>query len=73
MSCERSTYPSRDGSPWPVFQSRATRRDPRSAVRLAARYGVEMPIAREVAAVLFEKRSPRRAAEALMARALKFE
>ena len=45
----------------------------RAAVRLAARYGIEMPIAQEVAAVLFDKRSPRRAAQALMARALKFE
>ncbi len=45
----------------------------RAAVRLATRYGIEMPIAQEVAAVLFDKRTPRRAAEALMARALKFE
>jgi glycerol-3-phosphate dehydrogenase (NAD(P)+) len=45
----------------------------RAAVRLAARYGIEMPIAQEVADVLFARRSPRRAAEALMARALKFE
>jgi glycerol-3-phosphate dehydrogenase (NAD(P)+) len=45
----------------------------RAAVRLAARYGIEMPVAAEVAAVLFEGRSPREAAEALMTRALKFE
>lgn len=44
-----------------------------AAVRLAAGYGIEMPIAQEVAAVLFHRRSPRRAAEALMTRALKFE
>jgi len=45
----------------------------RAAVRLAARYGMEMPIAQEVAAVLFGGRSPRRAAGALMTRALRFE
>jgi glycerol-3-phosphate dehydrogenase (NAD(P)+) len=45
----------------------------RAAVRLAGRYGMEMPIAQEVAAVLFEGRSPRPAAEALMTRALRFE
>ena len=44
-----------------------------AAVRLAARHGIEMPIAQEVAAVLFEGRSPRQAADALMARALRFE
>ncbi len=45
----------------------------RAAVRLAARYGIAMPIAQEVAGVLCDQRSPRQAAEALMARALKFE
>ena len=44
-----------------------------AAVRLAARYGIEMPIAQEVTAVLFERRGPRQAADALMTRALKFE
>ena len=44
-----------------------------AAVRLAARHEIEMPIAQEVSAVLFEGRSPRQAAEALMTRALKFE
>ncbi len=44
-----------------------------AAVRLAARHGIEMPIAQEVSAVLFEGRGPRQAAEALMTRALKFE
>ncbi len=44
-----------------------------AAVRLAERHGIEMPVAQEVSAVLFEGRSPRQAAEALMTRALKFE
>jgi glycerol-3-phosphate dehydrogenase (NAD(P)+) len=44
-----------------------------AAVRLAARYGIEMPIAQEVTAVLFDHRGPRQAADALMTRALKFE
>ena len=40
---------------------------------LDARHGIEMPISQEVARVLFDHQSPRRAAEALMARTLKFE
>ena len=45
----------------------------RSAVALGERHGVELPIAREVAAVLFEGKSPRRAISDLMERELKAE
>ncbi|MFQ5843651.1 MAG: NAD(P)H-dependent glycerol-3-phosphate dehydrogenase [Planctomycetota bacterium] len=45
----------------------------RAAVALADRHGVEMPIAREVHAVLFEGRPPRDAVAALLARPLKEE
>ncbi len=45
----------------------------RTAVALAARHGVELPIAREVAAILFEGKSPQRAVTALMERDLKAE
>ncbi|HVH08775.1 MAG TPA: NAD(P)H-dependent glycerol-3-phosphate dehydrogenase [Gemmatimonadales bacterium] len=45
----------------------------RSAVTLAAHHGVELPIAREVAAVLFEGKAPGRAIAALMERELKAE
>ena len=45
----------------------------RSAVALAERHGVELPIAREVAAILFEGKPPTRAVTDLMDRALKAE
>ena len=45
----------------------------RSAVALAERHGVELPIAREVAAILFEGKTPTRAVTDLMDRALKAE
>lgn len=45
----------------------------RNAVALGARHGVELPIAREVSAVLFEGRAPREAVAALMERDLKPE
>jgi len=45
----------------------------RSAVALGERHGVELPIAREVAAVLFQGKSPRRAVADLMERELKAE
>ena len=45
----------------------------RSAVALGERHGVELPIAREVAAVLFQGKSPRRAVSDLMERELKAE
>ena len=45
----------------------------RSAVALAERHGVELPIAREVAAVLFQGKSPGRALSDLMERELKAE
>ena len=45
----------------------------RSAVTLGERHGVELPIAREVAAVLFHGKSPRRAVADLMERDLKAE
>jgi len=45
----------------------------RSAVTLAERHGVELPIAREVAAVLFHGKSPGRAVADLMERDLKPE
>jgi glycerol-3-phosphate dehydrogenase (NAD(P)+) len=45
----------------------------RSAVALGERHGVELPIAREVAAVLFEGKSPRQALTDLMERELKPE
>ena len=44
-----------------------------AAVGLADKFGVEMPICREVHAVLFEGRSPRDAVRDLMARPLKAE
>ena len=44
-----------------------------AASRLAERHGVEMPITRQVAAVLFEHASPREAIQALMERTLKAE
>src|SRR5205823_6583675 len=45
----------------------------RSAVTLAERHGVELPIAREVAEVLFHGKSPGRAVTDLMERDLKAE
>lgn len=45
----------------------------RAAVRLAARYGVEMPIAAKVAEVLFDGKAPRQAIAELMERTLKPE
>ena len=45
----------------------------RSAVTLAERHGVELPIAREVAEVLFRSKPPRQAVADLMERELKAE
>jgi len=45
----------------------------RTAVALAARHGVDLPIAREVAAILFEGKAPRLAVADLMERELKRE
>ena len=45
----------------------------RAASRLAERHGVEMPITRQVAAVLFEGASPRECIQVLMERTLKAE
>jgi glycerol-3-phosphate dehydrogenase (NAD(P)+) len=45
----------------------------RSAVTLAERHGVELPIAREVTAVLFQGKAPRQAVADLMERELKAE
>jgi len=45
----------------------------RAAVALGARQGVELPIAGEVAAILFEGKPPRQAIAALMERAPKAE
>ena len=45
----------------------------RAARDLAARYGVEMPITEQVAAVLFEHASPRESIQLLMERTLKAE
>ena len=45
----------------------------RAASRLAERHGVEMPITRQVAAVLFEGASPRDCIQVLMERTLKAE
>ncbi len=45
----------------------------RAAVELAAQVGVELPIAREVASVLFEGKPPRQAIGDLMERSLKSE
>jgi glycerol-3-phosphate dehydrogenase (NAD(P)+) len=45
----------------------------RAAVTLAARHGVELPIAEQVAAVLFQGKSPRHAVADLMERELKAE
>jgi glycerol-3-phosphate dehydrogenase (NAD(P)+) len=45
----------------------------RAAVGLAARHGVEMPIATQVHAVLFEGRAPREAVQDLLARPLREE
>ncbi|MGZ8718781.1 MAG: NAD(P)H-dependent glycerol-3-phosphate dehydrogenase [Aeromicrobium sp.] len=45
----------------------------RAASRLADRHGVEMPITRQVAAVLFEGASPRECIQVLMERTLKAE
>lgn len=45
----------------------------RSAVALGERHGVELPIAREVAAILFENKAPAQAVTDLMDRALKAE
>src|SRR5213594_1851419 len=45
----------------------------RSAVTLGERHGVELPIAREVTAVLFQGKSPRQAVSDLMERELKAE
>jgi glycerol-3-phosphate dehydrogenase (NAD(P)+) len=44
-----------------------------AASRLAARHGVDMPITRQVAAVLFEGASPRESIQTLMERTLKSE
>ena len=44
-----------------------------SVMALAERYGVEMPITRQVAAVLWEGRSPEEALEELMSRTSKDE
>jgi glycerol-3-phosphate dehydrogenase (NAD(P)+) len=48
-------------------------RTSRAALGLATRFGVEMPIVREVCAVLFESKSPRQAVTDLMERAAKPE
>jgi glycerol-3-phosphate dehydrogenase (NAD(P)+) len=45
----------------------------RSAVGLAARHGVELPITAQVAAILFEGKAPRQAVADLMERTLKAE
>jgi glycerol-3-phosphate dehydrogenase (NAD(P)+) len=45
----------------------------RSAVALAGRHGVELPVAQEVADILFNDKAPRRAVSDLMERALKAE
>lgn len=45
----------------------------RAAVALGTRHDVELPIAREVAAILFEGKAPRQAVSDLMERALKAE
>jgi glycerol-3-phosphate dehydrogenase (NAD(P)+) len=45
----------------------------KSAMGLAEKYGVEMPITRQVYAVLFEDKSPRRAVEELLSREMKNE
>ncbi|MGH7676293.1 MAG: NAD(P)H-dependent glycerol-3-phosphate dehydrogenase, partial [Gemmatimonadales bacterium] len=45
----------------------------RAAVALGERHGVELPIAQEVAAILFEGKAPRQAVSNLMERALKAE
>ncbi|HVO35236.1 MAG TPA: NAD(P)H-dependent glycerol-3-phosphate dehydrogenase [Gemmatimonadales bacterium] len=45
----------------------------RAAVELAAKAGIELPIAREVASVLFEGKPPRQAMKDLMERSLKSE
>lgn len=45
----------------------------RAAVALGERHGVELPIAREVAAILFEGKAPRQAVSDLMERDLKAE
>ena len=45
----------------------------RSAVGLAARYGVELPITAQVAAILFDGKEPRQAVADLMERTLKAE
>jgi glycerol-3-phosphate dehydrogenase (NAD(P)+) len=44
-----------------------------AACALAEREGVEMPIARQMKAVLYQGRPPREALEALMLRSLKRE
>lgn len=48
-------------------------RTSRAAAQLASAYGVEMPIVREVCAVLFEGKSPEQAVSELMERAAKEE
>jgi len=45
----------------------------RAAVTLAERFSVEMPICREICAILFESKSPQEAVADLMGRALKSE
>jgi glycerol-3-phosphate dehydrogenase (NAD(P)+) len=45
----------------------------RAALELGARHGVEMPITAQVCAMLFERREPREALQALMSRDLKSE
>jgi glycerol-3-phosphate dehydrogenase (NAD(P)+) len=45
----------------------------RAAVTLAERFSVEMPICREICAILFENKSPQEAVADLMGRALKSE
>jgi glycerol-3-phosphate dehydrogenase (NAD(P)+) len=45
----------------------------KSALGLAEKYGVEMPITQQVYAVLFEDKSPRQAVAELMRREMKGE
>jgi glycerol-3-phosphate dehydrogenase (NAD(P)+) len=45
----------------------------KAAVNLAQRFSVEMPICREICAILFENKSPQEAVAGLMTRALKSE
>jgi len=45
----------------------------RAAVSLAERHSIEMPICREICAILFERKAPQDAVTGLMTRALKSE